>query len=116
MYKTKLEQARLMDLDVSVPNNWVWLIFVPVGAYFAVLLVWLFNIFFQPLNPEFKTYIVYVYILFSFLSPIAIYFDRQTINPDSEWKPSAVYYLAGFPLQFNVLIQILYIYKRLKYA
>lgn len=65
-------------------------------------------------------YIFYVLIalgwLLTFISPIAVYFDRQYVASTSEWTPSKLYYLMIIPSFVNVILAIVYSYNRHKYV
>ena len=65
-------------------------------------------------------YIFYLLIalgwLLTFISPVAVYFDRQYVASVSEWTPSKLYYLMIIPSIVNVILAIAYSYYRHKYV
>lgn len=54
-------------------------------------------------------------VLLMIVSPVAVYFDRKYVRKQSEWNPSAFYYLIFFgPIGWGVAA--LYLYNRRKYV
>lgn len=48
-----------------------------------------------------------------FMSTIAVHFDRRYVTANSDWNPSKLYYLVGFPDGvLSTLLAVIYLYKR----
>lgn len=65
-------------------------------------------------------YIFYALIalgwLLTFISPLAVHFDRKYVASVSEWTPSKLYYLMIIPSLVNVILAIAYSYNRHKHV
>lgn len=112
------------DTEQSGSSKWWIPIFLlalnlPVTvALFAVLELLLPYLVLESGSPY--QYIIYSLIAFgwllTFISPIAVYFDRQYLAAVSEWTPSKLYYLMIIPFLVNVILAIVYSYQRHKYV
>lgn len=65
-----------------------------------------------PATIRWPLYIIYALIPFAI---IAFTIDREVVAEQSEWHPSAYYYLLSIPFIFNILISAHYLYKRHRY-
>lgn len=55
-----------------------------------------------------------LYLLYAFipLAAIAFAIDREVVEEQTGWSPSAAYYLLSLPFVFNIAISAHYLYKR----
>lgn len=102
-----------MITEYRLLNVWNILIILPTVFYLASAVLSLLEDAYH-IHPKMITYSFYAYVILSLISPLAIYFDRKNIPSEASWTPSDIYYLSGIPIGLNMILQIMYVYKRNK--
>lgn len=105
-----METTREFSLDTHPGSNW-W---IPIGMRAAIVPVMALVAGVLPPDP-FSLFLIFpltfVAGTLSILSPLFVYFDRDSLMTTAEWEPSGVYYLMFLPL-IGVVLAVVYLYNR----